>query len=457
MKKYLKFCFAFLCSSALMAQENQLPNIGFEDWSFSNTSETLDDWISSEMEYPGSGLATKATGYTNDFSLRLESKSIDGEPTFGFAILGNFGDLGPNEHVYYPYPVDSITFYMRHSMVGNDSLTLVFSQRNTGFEPTVEFKTVGGEQTDWTRYSFALPAATQDSFLIAVASGNAMQGITNIGSWLEIDNVQLVSSITGNGPALPNNDFENWTTTAELDLNGWYSFNSFFPPGMDGNMSQSNNAYTGSYAVELETFEAFGDTIPGFLSLGPINNGGDFGAVPFTANPTEISLAYNYNPAGNDTAFVFMQFFSNDVTIYQQIIPLANTSGIYLPLTVPLQAFATPDSLSLIAYSGDNVGSVLLLDDMEFKGGNVGLEEQALKAIQLYPNPSTGMVSLRFESAMSNPIISVYNLQGALVHREQVVLNGTTLERDFGSLSPGQYILEVQGENQHHSLPLIIQ
>lgn len=457
MKKYFNFVFALFCTSALMAQENQLPNIGFENWSFTNTSETLDDWLSSEMEFPGSGLASKVDGYSNDFALRLETKVVEGDTAFGFAILGNFGDLGPSEHVYYPYPVDSLTFYMRHSMAGNDSLTLVFSQRNTGLQPTVEIQTVGGVQTNWTRYSFPLPAATQDSFLIAVASGNAFLDQSNPGSWLEIDNVQLVSSITGNGPALPNNDFENWTTSAELDLNGWYSFNSFFPPGMDGNMSQSNNAYSGSYAVELETIEAFGDTIPGFLSLGPINNGGDFGAVPFTANPAEISLAYNYNPAGTDTAFIFMQFYSNDVPIHQQFIPLLNTQGIYVPMTIPMGQFAKPDSLSFIAYSGDKPGSVLLLDDMEFKGGNVGLEELTTESIQLYPNPSAGLVSLNFTRPMTNPVISVYNLQGALVHREQVVLNSTVLERDFSALSPGQYILEVQGEYQHHSLPLIIQ
>lgn len=67
------------------------------------------------------------------------------------------------------------------------------------------------------------------------------------------------------------------------------------------------------------------------------------------------------------------------------------------------------------------------------------------KTVSLFPNPTDGFVHVQSESA-SIIEVSLYNMQGALIHRVQS--NDRELDMDYAEMVPGVYMLMIKLDNQ---------
>ena len=175
--------------------------------------------------------------------------------------------------------------------------------------------------------------------------------------------------------AIPNGDFENWDSTAFIDLNApWITQNSF-------NISHYGTAAVtkvpgkvGS-AVRLQTHVKGTDTIVGTL----LNNG-----TPYTQMPTGISGYSKCNVLGQDTAFIVLEFIQAGIIIDFEAFPFTGTDttsytsfNFSFADSLPM----APDSVYIIIISSNEVddvgitsGSWLELDQLAFTG--IGITQQ---------------------------------------------------------------------------------
>ena len=176
-----------------------------------------------------------------------------------------------------------------------------------------------------------------------------------------------------------------------------------------------------------------------------------FQAVPYNANPTELTGAYKYAPNANDQAFLQLTFFNSGSPIGFETETF-NASAVYQNFNLPITLLGTPDSMSLIVFSGDNPGSVLHLDDLAFTGGNVGLDEFSSMNIDIYPNPATTSVMIKADGDYG---YSIVNLSGKVVMSQNDV--DGAVELDISHLSTGAYFINISNEYKTESHKLIVE
>ena len=68
--------------------------------------------------------------------------------------------------------------------------------------------------------------------------------------------------------------------------------------------------------------------------------------------------------------------------------------------------------------------------------------------VELFPNPTKGLVTIRTDQKLSDMSFAVYDMSGKLVlnHQNVKYLSATTAEIDLGSLDSGTYIIEVNSD-----------
>lgn len=77
----------------------------------------------------------------------------------------------------------------------------------------------------------------------------------------------------------------------------------------------------------------------------------------------------------------------------------------------------------------------------EFGSTSLGVSdfETSLDKIQLYPNPTSGILNIQMKSPLKN--VMVFNIQG------QKVIESSTLQLDVSNLSSGVYVIKIEDEN----------
>ncbi len=75
----------------------------------------------------------------------------------------------------------------------------------------------------------------------------------------------------------------------------------------------------------------------------------------------------------------------------------------------------------------------------------VGLEEQILNRVKLYPNPATESVNIDFGQSIENATrVNVYNLLGESLIEKNTAHNNGTVKLDISSLKPGIYLVKIE-------------
>jgi hypothetical protein len=419
-----------------------VPNGGFETWENLFLYEDLVDWRIENShgfaENPGAIKSTDA--YSGNFSIELKPTLVDEDSIFSYFYLGRIGDDGPAGGFAYTDAFNQVKGYYKCDMAINDSAT-IYIVKYYGDTPSETITKLGGVQNDWTEFTVDVPGGTPDSVFVGFISSDVMlEENIDFSSWIRFDHIFLENTSGAAPSALPNYDLENWVDVNYLNPEGWYTTNSQVASQTFDAAQQSEDAYSGSYAIHLETVNIWGTyNVPGYLSLGELffDDVDPVGTIPYTYQPTSMSGYYKYMPVGDAIGFVSVEMIAGGETIggnAHEFEP--QTDWTYFE--IPLNYSAVPEELRLIFASGEVVGSVLMLDDLSFNFP-ISVSENNKIHCSVYPNPATN--SLFVQSGYDENLnVEVFDLQLRLVKSFQLPAN-SQIKLDISDLTPGVYVL----------------
>lgn len=434
MKKQLLLLGSVLSSLFSLAQ---VANGDFENWTVNYLYDVPTPWSTSVSESGGQLTNTTQSSDAAHLlsSVRLETVLAAGDTNFGFVLLGDMGDNGPeNGHPYTGVTgnPDSLIFWAKYDIQATDSATALFATTYIGSPTSLNAFKIYGTQSTWVRKAYALGTIfAVDSVVVAFASSDALNEFGIPGSWIMIDNVQ-VKTTTGATWTPPNNSFETWDAVNSEEADDWYSSNLFYSE--DTTVFKTMDAYANTYAAKITTILGdYNDTLVGYLSNGPSVNGGWFSGVPYTAVPSTMDLYYKYLPSGVDSAQVYLELMEGTNVIGGGFTQLKNTVSSYTALSIPVTQYSpgTVDTMRITFSSGRNPGSTLFVDAVSLNGGTVSTDEITLEnSLKHFPNPVENELTVTFNaSKSSNGTIEVFDVNGKLVISKNLnIITGANIQ-----------------------------
>jgi len=229
----------------------------------------------------------------------------------------------------------------------------------------------------------------------------------------------LFSFVSGVFAQIPNPGFENWNGNEPV---GWVTNNI---PGDAEPITPSTDSYSGSYALRGEVL-SFITPIPPMVVAGESTTKG----FPVSQRYASLTGYYKFAPVGNDAVLISVFLAKDGNTVGAGGIGLGKADS-YTPFNVPIfyGASDVPDTATINITIADtttaqiaNVGSVMLVDNLEFSGV-VSIDDytqkttpSTLELFQNYPNPFNPVTTIRFEiSRPGKVILDIYNLLGEKV------------------------------------------
>lgn len=459
MKNFYLTTVMLLLTLGVFAQFGQLPNGGFENWSDLDLYDFPTDWGNSNtQEFQGTATVIKSTdAQDGTYSCEMIATVAGPQDTiFGFVYHGYIGQSGPENGIPYTSNVDEVQYQYKCDLAPGDTLFVIAIRYIAGVQVGIDVVEAAVDtEAAWTSGSVTLSNGAQDELFIGFVLTNPFgSDDPTPGSWARVDNMSMHNAgieVTN----VPDPSFENWTNVTTESPDDWYTLNPLLRGLNLENAIKTTDANTGTFAVEMTTVEviATGDTIASYISYGEIDLtfSSQFSLTPYDAMPTQFSGAYKYAPSGADQAFIQMTFFAGGAAVGNDIQTI-NATAAWQTFNSPLSILSQPDSISLIAFSGNNPGSVLKLDDLSLSGGDVGLDEFSAMNVDIYPNPATTLVMIKAEGNYS---YSIVDLSG------NVVMTGNNLagaiELDINHLSSGAYFLNINNALGNESHKLIIE
>ena len=105
-------------------------------------------------------------------------------------------------------------------------------------------------------------------------------------------------------------------------------------------------------------------------------------------------------------------------------------------------AYSVTDALGAVVCSGAEFAAS---EQKAFKTGVLGLNEMETIALNVYPNPASGLLNVSFEANNADFVITLTDLQGRVISsKEMANLNGTQLVTfSTENVASGSYIVTV--------------
>jgi len=459
MKNLFTTTLLLMFATGSFAQLGQLVNGGFENWTDQNLYDYPTDWSNSNLEeYQGVAALFQSTdAQDGTYSCRLSVETAGAQDTLiGYVYQGLIGQFGPTNGIPYTANFDEMQYHYKCDLMPGDTLFVLVTRFIAGTPVgTQALPLATGTESNWTAGSVSFTNGAQDEIFIGFTIGNPIANvIPTPGSWVQIDNISMHNA--GIAVAnLPDPSFENWAAVTTENPDNWDSFNFLLAGFGAENVVKSTDANSGSFALEMATSQPIpgGDTVNAYLSYGTIDlyAQNPFVPEPYDAIPTEFTGAYKYTPVSTDQAFIQLLFYQNGSVIGAEALTI-DAQATYLNFSLPLSISTTPDSMAIIVYAGDNPGSTLLLDDLAFAGGNVGLSEFSSMNVDIYPNPATNSVMIKADGSYN---YTLTDLSGSTVMNGENV-NGA-IQLDVNQLSSGAYFVTLTNEFKTESHKLIIE
>ncbi len=452
MKKIVLFISTILVGFSSYAQYE-----GFENWT-ADSVETLDNYQTTVNESPFfGGLATyKSTdAVTGTYSIKLETLlSSDGDTIFGFFMSGDIDKQTPGQATNLPPSgaLDSIVGYYKSDLQTGDSAVFSCSSYLLGTLTGGGIWYFTGTQSTWKRFAYPMNSIASDSILLAAATGDPINQFNGIpGSWIQFDDIQLKSP-TGSLQDVENYSFENWTAINWEEPNNWITTAPYALGETTLTVEKTTDKYAGNFAAQLTTIQnQKGDTLEGLITNGDFDQNGFIKGVPYTSTPIEVEVYYKNTIAGTDTSWISIEFKSGGSVILQsgaQLTPAANYTLYNQAISLP----STPDTLLLGAFSGENPGSQLLIDNIDFVFP-VGISENlTVEQLIAYPNPATDELKIRFNTKHNNTVtIRLVDVSGKELTTRSLGNLPTGIYRETfntSNFSSGVYFIEFTLDNE---------
>jgi len=397
-----------LSVGAVIAQTSSTPDGNFESWTTytydspqnfvgnSNLKAFADTVPFNEVKTTDAYHGTYAIKLTTVITPRVNN-GIGNDTIQGYFVNTNpNGNGGPsswhNGFAYNQKPTGIRGYYKSAVVSPDNALILVFFYKGGSVIGQYIFP-ITGSQSAYTLFSYTFsPALTQnpDSVIMgAVSSDFRTSTINRNGSMLQLDSVSFIGAAT---PTQFDGDFETWQTTTIKTPDNWVLSNGRIG-GHNGNiitpgMSQTTDAVTGNYAIELTTFldstnNGHGGPNHAVARAGAISTGyypnncnvncQEQGGEPFTKQIDTLAFYYKYVPSGSDSGQVSLNFKKNSTSInYNQTNLIASAN--YQYKEIPFNVGQVPDSVIIDIHSStwsdtltSFVGSDLKIDNIHFK------------------------------------------------------------------------------------------
>lgn len=287
--------------------------------------------------------------------------------------------------------------------------------------------------------------------------------------------ILLFSSFTGFAQ-VPNGGFESWTLN---DPDSWVTTNALMLLGNPQSVFQSTDAHSGSSACEIRTVQLTnkppGVPLPDYI--GSIFTGKQifttpiFG-FPYTSKPKKLNFWYKFNAMNNDTATVLAyttrwnaSLGKRDTLSYGYSL-MIDSVGVYTQqevMLVMMDSINAPDSAVIVftasIFGAPHAGAKLIVDDVEFTGGNVGLtENEPVLDLAIYPNPmDEDYFFLQLNQPAKQVSVCIRNTQGQQVALYDMLGETKTQSIRTGMLPSGLYFITVQTENARATRRLIVE
>lgn len=457
MKYALATLVIFFIGNFSFSQWDLLPNNSFENWSDDTLYEAPTDWVcSNDFEFYGTPTTVKSSDAVDgNYSIRLEATEFANDTLGGYVFHGMLGPSGPEYGIPYSTNFEAFSVHYKCDMDPNDTLYMMMIRYNNG--SMVQFLSLPfafGTNTSWTQQVIFAGTMPQDSLFLGFILNNPLTGQNPApSSWAMIDNIIMLNGGVPVAP-IPNPSFETWDASTTEVPDNWNTLNPYLAPFGIENTVKTTDANTGNYAVQMTTVLASPDSIAGFINLGPIDLYAPwpFGNAPYSGNPLSVSGAYKYAPSGGDQGVLAIQFYQSGAVIGTHY-ELFSAQSNYTPFISPLSISGTPDSVLVYAYSGDNPGSVLKLDDLQFTG-SVGLMDNDLIEMSVYPNPADDhtIVALPEDQEYT---VSITSLEGQTIDRRTHVSGNQQF--DLAGYNSGYYLILIASEESTVTRRLVIE
>ena len=457
MNRIILSLITLILSSSSFAQNGQIENGGFENWLNETVYEKPEIWrTSNDTEFFGTSLLTKSTDANDgNYSAKFESKIYGTDTLTSYVLHGEIGNNGPEAGIPYDHSFEAFAVDFKGDLQPDDTLKLLMIRYLNGSIVDFQIKPIlYGTQSTWTTSIIFVGNQPQDSlffgFILGDPVGNAKP---HPSSSAQIDNVRLLSGGVFQ-PNLPNHSFEDWTDQTTENSLSWNSINYLLTGTNNENVTKSTDSNTGQYAVQLETILRGNDTIVSYLSSGVIDfyNGG-FGLIPYSASPTNLSGSYKYTSINGSVGELSVLFYQAGTPIGYHSEIFTNQST-YTNFNAVLSLAGIPDSIIILANSGDYPGATLLLDDLSFSGGNVNLDELLSVDYQMYPNPANEILTIRLPDE-NNFNVSIMDVNGKEMFqiKDQSGVSSINIQQ----LEAGVYFVNVSNDFSKETKKLVVQ
>lgn len=180
------------------------------------------------------------------------------------------------------------------------------------------------------------------------------------------------------GQAISNSGFEMWSDIQYYEEPVGYTTTNVvtYYAGDGANVTKSTDAYSGSYALRLETIDGSDGVVEGAAFIGKPAEGSFTGGIPYDDRPDSLTGYVKYNVAENDTAYVAAIFKKFGVPIgvsFGQFTGVQNSYQYFSIQVEWLVPIISPDTLAIALISSSIfaepvAGNVLFVDDIQFVG-----------------------------------------------------------------------------------------
>lgn len=233
---------------------------------------------------------------------------------------------------------------------------------------------------------------------------------------------------------LPDLDFENWNTNTLFENPDNYTTNNVvgFLLGFPPNVTKVSGAQ--GNAARLETVLA----IQGMLGNDPANRG-----VPFTSLPDSIRITYRSNLQSGDTALIVFLFKVGGIPFGGSQISISGNQSNFITMSYPVLGLPqTPDSMLMVAQSGNMTGSWIEIDNIFFVNSAQQMANNGLNnwTMLQYKDPQ-GWSSPNVLSALFNQPQSVrQNTSDVYTGSSSVEIQNTVISL-FGGIDTIGYLI----------------
>ena len=253
---------------------------------------------------------------------------------------------------------------------------------------------------------------------------------------------------------LPNYSFENMIQETYEVPKDWYSFSpKFYAAYGSSYLTKSTDAATGIFSARIEnTSDAIYNIGSAFMTNGYVNNSGFHGGIPFVAIADQFSFQYKYTAVGGNLASLKLTICKDGVSEYEDSVYSISPSANWTTKTIDFSYNQTPDSVRVTFFAGVSLGSVLYVDDIQFLGGNVSVNDATPVGYEVYPNPSNLFFKIY---GVNNAKIKIYSISRQIIY-------SNTLNTDVGLINTeewkdGVYFIQIQKNNQITTKKVVIQ